>query len=269
MGAAPRSITIVSSHYHPHLGGVERYVGLQAKECVRLGFDVRIVTHDTERVGFLEEQPGLNIYRLRCWSPLAHHRLPFPVSLLELYRVAHALTSSPSDLTIVHTRYFLLSVFGCLLARCSGSPLVLVDHSSDYIRLGTRWLNGLCHVYEHFLTLVIMLFRPRVFGVARASVTWLRRFGIRRAGVCYNGVDLGQRLDSPVPLSEIIGSGATKKVILAVGRLVKEKGIMELVEGFERFAGKRDDYVLVIVGHGELEPRLRAVAQSNAKILLW
>jgi glycosyltransferase involved in cell wall biosynthesis len=220
-------------------------------------------------VGFLEEQPGLNIYRLRCWSPLAHHRLPFPVSLLELYRVAHALTSSPSDLTIVHTRYFLLSVFGCLLARCSGSPLVLVDHSSDYIRLGTRWLNGLCHVYEHFLTLVIMLFRPRVFGVARASVTWLRRFGIRRAGVCYNGVDLGQRLDSPVPLSEIIGSGATKKVILAVGRLVKEKGIMELVEGFERFAGKRDDYVLVIVGHGELEPRLRAVVQSNAKILLW
>lgn len=267
MGAGPRSITIVSSHYHPHLGGVERYVGLQTKECVRLGFAVRIVTHDTERVGFLEEQPGMNIYRLRCWSPLAHNRLPFPVSLRELYRLAHALTSSSSELTIVHTRYFLLSVLGCLLARCSGSHLVLIDHSSDYIRLGARWLNGLCHVYEHFLTMVIMLFQPRVFGVARASATWLRRFGMRRVGVCYNGVDLAQRLDSPVPLSEIIGPMASKKVVLAVGRLLKEKGFMELVEGFERFAEKRDDYVLVIVGHGELEPHLRAAAQRNAKIL--
>lgn len=267
MGAAPRSITIVSSHYHPHLGGMERIVASQAKECVRLGFAVRIVTHDTERVGFLEEQPGINIYRLRCWSLLAHNRFPIPVSLRELYRLAHALISSSSELTIVHTRYYLLSVLGCLLARCSGSHLVLIDHSSGYIRLGARWLNGLCHVYEHFLTVVIMLFRPRVFGDARASANWLRRFRMRRVGLCSNGVDLAQRLDSPVPLSEIIGPLASKKIVLAVGRLVKEKGVMELVEGFERFAGKRDDYVLVIVGYGELEPRLRAVAQRNAKIL--
>src|SRR5262249_26785382 len=127
-----RPITIVASHYFPHPGGVERFAGLQAKECVRLGFHVRIVTHDTEHLGFVEEQPGMTIYRLKCWSRFAHNRTPFPVSVRELYRVTRALNSPPSEATIVHTRFFFSSLFGCFLARWTGSRLALIDHGSGY-----------------------------------------------------------------------------------------------------------------------------------------
>jgi len=267
LSAGRRTITIFTSHYFPHLGGVERIVGWQAKEFARLGFAVRIVTHDTERLGFVEVQPDVTIYRLKSWSPMAHNRMPFPVSLPQLYRLTREIFSNPSELTVVHTRYYFLSVLGCLLARSSGGKLALIDHSSDYIRLGASWLNALSHVYEHFMTLMIQGFCPRVFGDARACAVWLRRFGIRRAGVCYNAIDLQQRLDSPILLRDILGPMATKKVVFAVGRLVKEKGFMELVNGFTRFAEHRNDYALVIAGHGELEPQLQAAAQTNPKIL--
>ena len=265
MNGVQRIITIVCAYYPPHPGGVERYVYLQARECARLGFAVRIVTHDTERLGWREELPGVTIYRLKCASPLSHDRMPFPTSLRQLYRLTRELFTRPSELTIVHTRYYPLSLLGCAWARCSGGKLVLIDHSSGYIQLGASWLNGVCHLYEHLVSLAVLAFCPRVFGVARASVTWLRRFGVRGAGVCRNGIDPHQRPLAPVPLREVVGSMADRRIILAVSRLVKAKGVMELVDGFRRFARSRDDYRLVVIGDGELEASLRAL--DDAKIL--
>jgi len=262
-----RLITLVCSHYYPHLGGVERFVSLQAKECVRLGFAVRIITHDTEKLGFVEEQPGITIYRLPYWSPLPHSRFPLVAGVRELCRLFRTSFSHPGELTVVHTRYYPLSLVGCFLARLTGTRLVLIDHSSDYIRLGSRALNVLGHIYEHLLTFLILLFRPQVFGVAHRCVHWLRRFGIRRASVCYNGIDLTEQALETTPLSEIIGPIASRHVVLAVGRLVKEKGVIELVEGFCRFAEGREDYVLVIIGYGDLEPMLRTVAEADSKII--
>ncbi|MGO9244182.1 MAG: glycosyltransferase family 4 protein [Verrucomicrobiia bacterium] len=267
MESSQRLITIVCSHYLPYPGGVERYVNLQARECVRLGFAVRIITHDSEQLGWSDVQPQITIYRLHCWSPLAHCRMPFPTNPGQLYHLTREFISRPGELTIVHTRYYLLSVLGCLWARCSGSKLALIDHSSDYIQLGNRWWNAACHVYEHLMTLAVLSFRPRVFGVAQACVKWLRRFGVRQAGVCYNGVDPDQRPTEVVPLRELIGSMADKKVVLAVGRLVKEKGVMELVAAFQSFARDREDYLLVVIGCGELESPLREAAKQDAKIL--
>jgi len=242
-------------------------VNLQAKECVRLGFAVRIIAHDTEGMGWRDELPGITVYRLKCWSPLSYNRMPFPTSPGQLCYLTREMLSHRGELTIVHTRYFLLSLFGCLWARCSGTRLALIDHSSDYIRLGTRWLNAACHVYEHLMSFAILLFCPRVFGVAQACVRWLRRFGVRKAGVCYNGIDPDQRPTAPVPLPDVIGKMADRKVVLAVGRLVKEKGVMELVAGFQSFAHDRNDYVLVIIGHGELESPLHDAAQTDPKIV--
>jgi glycosyltransferase involved in cell wall biosynthesis len=262
-------VMMVCSHYFPHPGGVERYVKLQAQECARLGFAVRIVTHDTENLGFIEEQPPIEIYRLKCWSPLPHRRLPVPVRPGELWRVWRACRARRPALTVVHTRYYPLSLFGCLLARGSGSRLALIDHSSDYIRLGSAWKNALGHGYEHLLSAMILLFRPKVFGVAQACVRWLRRFGVRRAAVCPNSVDPQQRRLAVIPLAEIIGPLASRKVVLAVGRLVREKGVMELVEGFLRFAQRRDDYALVVIGHGELEPEIQEAARRHPGRLLF
>lgn len=256
-----KSINIVCSHYFPHTGGVERFALLQAREFLRLGYMVNVITHDTESCGYYEKNGNLRIYRLRCKSLLKNNRIPMPVSFYELKRVYHDCFNNDSTLTIVHTRYFLLCIIAACFARLAKQHLVLLDHSSSYIELGGPFLNFVCRIYEHVFTACLKLFRPVVLGVSQACNVWLEQLGVKTSGVYYNGLDFSETVSSTVSLKEIFPIG-DRKIVLLVGRLLKEKGAVELVEGFRLFVKDNREFVLVIVGRGELEASLRALSED-------
>lgn len=52
-----------------------------------------------------------------------------------------------------------------------------------------------------------------------------------------------------------------KKIILFVGRLVKQKGVDYLLKAFSRLKRERNDVALVIIGKGELEGELKELAK--------
>ena len=54
----------------------------------------------------------------------------------------------------------------------------------------------------------------------------------------------------------------TKKVVLYVGRLVKQKGVDYLIKAFAKLRKERDDIVLVIVGGGECRDELKLLAKN-------
>jgi len=56
-------------------------------------------------------------------------------------------------------------------------------------------------------------------------------------------------------------------VILYVGRLVKQKGVQDLIEAVNQLSKKHQELYLLIVGHGEYEEELRKKASKNEKIL--
>jgi len=261
-----KTINIVCSHFPPHWGGIERYAEIQSRELAAIGFKVNVITHDTEDVGRFQQRGDVDVYRVRCVGFLKDNRLPLPTSIKDLCRVYQRCFRKDAVLTVIHARYYPLSVLGCLFARISGTKLVLIDHSSNYITFGNSLLSALACVYEHLVTFLILLFRPKVFGVAAACNRWLKRFGIRASGICYNGLDLDfQEAD----LSDIRGLHNIdgRRVILSVGRLVKEKGGLELVKGFQAFVQGRRDYALIVIGYGELEEEIRRAAEGSDAIV--
>ncbi len=54
----------------------------------------------------------------------------------------------------------------------------------------------------------------------------------------------------------------TKKVILYIGRLVKQKGVDYLIEAFSKLKKERDDVVLIIVGDGESRSELELLSKN-------
>ena len=54
----------------------------------------------------------------------------------------------------------------------------------------------------------------------------------------------------------------TKKVILYVGRLVKQKGVDYLIEAFSKLRKERDDVTLIIVGEGESRSELELLSKN-------
>lgn len=263
-----KTINIVCSYFPPHRGGIERFADIQSREMSALGFKVNVITHNTERTVAYERRGSVDVYRVRCIGFLKDKRLPFPGSIADLYRVYRRCFTRDAVLTVVHARYYLLSLIGCLFARMSGTTLVLVDHSSDYISLKGNLLNATAHVYERLMTSLIRLSRPKVFGVAAACNHWLQTLGIRPSGICYNGIDLSSK-EALLPDIRAMHKLAGRRVILYVGRLIEEKGVSELVEGFRKFAQGRTDYALIVIGYGELEPALeKAAAESDSIIFL-
>jgi len=62
-------------------------------------------------------------------------------------------------------------------------------------------------------------------------------------------------------LIERLGIG-TKKVILYVGRLIKQKGVNYLIEAFSKLREERDDVILIIVGEGESRSELELLSEN-------
>jgi glycosyltransferase involved in cell wall biosynthesis len=55
----------------------------------------------------------------------------------------------------------------------------------------------------------------------------------------------------------------SKKIILAVGRLTRQKNFDFLIKEFNKFIKKRDDYLLYIIGEGEERQSLEKLIKEN------
>jgi glycosyltransferase involved in cell wall biosynthesis len=102
--------------------------------------------------------------------------------------------------------------------------------------------------------------------VAEACNRWLRTFRIKPTGVCYNGLDLEFKEASIPDIREMHGANG-RRVILAVGRLVREKGIGELVKCFAASTELQAAYILIVIGSGELGDEIAQAARTHSSII--
>ena len=263
----PRVINIVCSHYPPHKGGVERFAFLQTSEFARRGLSVNVITHDTESLGFIEESGLVTIFRLSCASLIAGNRLPFPKSLAQLWHVYRRCFQRKNATTILHTRYYPLIIIAAIYSTLQFRRPILVDHSSSFMDFGPGFLKPICRLYEVILTLMLWLFRPRVFGVSHSCNQWLKRLGLRPEGVYYNCINPDDFKPQDIEIRETFSINSSH-IVIAIGRLVKEKGVLELAKAFLEFQVSHPDWALVVIGKGELEPQLKKLAKSGNNIHL-
>lgn len=137
-----------------------------------------------------------------------------------VHKVARFLKKEHYDLVIVENRPY----FGKFLKRVCSLPVLLHLHN-DFINKETRHLQDILPYYE---------------GMIVVSEFLKKRCGEVYSGpieVVYNGIDLA----SFVPGDEDIS-----KTIVYAGRVVKEKGVLELVRAFSRLQGS--DIRLRIIG---------------------
>jgi glycosyltransferase involved in cell wall biosynthesis len=257
-------INIVCAFYLPHIGGVEKYVSHQAKELQKLGFKVDIITSNSEKAGFKEDLGDLRIYRLSSILSLAGGKIPLPYNILQFFKVFRDCFLGNKTITFIHTRFYPLGLLGVLMGKLTGSQVLVVDHSSGYVEFESAALSKVSKIYDHILTFIIKLFMPKFYGVSQACNEWIKNFGITASGVCYNGIDYSEQIVNRIDIKKRHNIG---KYIIYIGRLIKEKGVIELIDGFEEFAKEYSDFNLIIAGSGPLESVITQRAKDNSKII--
>ena len=247
-----------TAQYLPTPGGVERYTWNLARRCVAAGHRAIIVTSTLPGLPARErDADGLEIYRLPAF-PVMGGRFP----VLRPFAPAADLWAQGIDFAVIQTRMYTQSIWAARQCRRRGIPALVIDHSTGYMMHGG--LGGvLGRWYEHLACGIIRRCGFPFYGVSGDVCRWLKTFGISAAGTLPNAVDPEElatlaRAEDRADWRQRLQVPADGHLIAFVGRLIPEKGALQLAKAVQQLPG----CVLAVAGTGPEEEALRAMGGS-------
>jgi glycosyltransferase involved in cell wall biosynthesis len=239
----PRSVVHVSGRYPPALGGVEKVVQYLARSQHKNGLSVSVLTSDDGRDESASDSEPFRVTRLRSVNFL--HTPLMPGLLRQLLAIDRG--------TVVHISHAYVPEMVWVFSRLMRRPYVAHFHGNlgPSGRLG-RLLFG---AYKRFVIGGVIRDASAVLALTKDDEsTLVARFGVEpsRVSVIRNGVD-GSFSYSGVRALH------SKPRLLFVGRLAVQKNLGLLLRALD---GVSDRFDTTLVGRGELEAELRAMAHD-------
>ena len=245
-----KTIAFFNGFYIPHLGGVERYTS-KVVEILKKKYNIIIVTTNDNNYKSKEIIDDIKVYRLPVYS-LCKNRYPFLHKNSEYKELLDDLNKEEIDYIICNTRYYQTSILGSKVSKDKKCPLYVIDHSSNHISVGNKILDFFGSIYEHHLTKKIKRYNPKFYGVSKRCNKWLKHFDIKASGVFYNAID--DKVYNE--FYHEVNNGDTI-VLSYIGRIIKEKGVLNLLEAFSELRKKYSNIELHIAGDGPLLEKIK------------
>lgn len=239
MNKSHKKILIITPLFHPLFGGMEEQCYLLGQEFLRLGYGVDILTERTKReFPAYENMDGLNVYRMAYikkrnaigYLKLASNLIFFVLKRQKDYEFCMMRTLTFPAIIVGLLKYLRLTKFKTIVTAETGGdggdfavlerqkfkkPAVFFLNQHNY-------LNSISEDHlNHFKEL---------------------KFDKRKLTKLYNGINISMYARSSYPVK------VTR--FLFIGRLVREKGLRELLEAFKRVSAKHPSAKLYIGGDG-------------------
>lgn len=245
---------IFAAQFLPHMGGIENYTYNISKELIKRGNEVAIVTNNTTGSPLREELDGIKVLRFPCYN-LINGRFPVMKLNKDFWKIHRYLKNHDYDIVVINARFYLHSIYAALYAKKKHIKSICIEHGTSHLSVHNKVLDFVGGVYEHFHTGILKKICKHYYGVSEACREWSAHFGIQSEGVLYNAVDLNkiERLKENCnrDFRREFLIKEDDQVIVFTGRLLKEKGIYELIEAVEQFNKTHKPVYLMIAGEGE------------------
>ncbi|MBP1553809.1 MAG: glycosyltransferase family 4 protein [Oscillospiraceae bacterium] len=241
---------IFSAQYLPTVGGVERYTNSLAKELIKCGHSVTVVTSALSEVPLHEtDADGIQIFRLPCIM-LMNGRFPLIKPSKQKSDFENWFKHSTPDFCVIQTRFYINSIYASYLCKKHSVPSIAIDHSTSHL-MGGGIIGKIGDMYEHFAAHYIKKRTKGFYGVSKQCANWLRHFGINDAGVLYNCANL-EAIEKITPASKSDYNCADQETLIVfAARLIPEKGVLKLIDAFNALPHSTNAK-LVIAGTGAL-----------------
>lgn len=255
---------IFSAQYLPHMGGIENYTYNISKKLIERGHSVSVVTSNTTQSESFETKENINIYRLDCFNFL-NGRYPIYKKNAVYRKILDRLNKEKFDLTIINARFYFHSLLGAKYSQDRAIPCIVIDHGTSHLTVHNKLLDCVGGGFEHFITKLLKRKCTSFYAVSKASSEWLKHFKIQSKGEIYNAIDLDTI--EKIKLENIGRDSYRRKycipdealIFTFTGRLLKEKGVIQLVESVEKWnndLSNRKIY-LFLAGEGILSDYLK------------
>src|SRR5438552_1179550 len=239
------------------IGGISTHVYHLSRALVEKGTPVRVITRDFPKTPAEEIIDGVPVSRVDSG------RVPESNFLLWIYHLNSQMISKATELfeterfDLIHAHDWVVGRAAVELKNRLGLPLISTIHATEIGRGGR--LDG---EYRRKVRDIERLLAEESDGIICCSNYMLdhiqHELGVANAKihVIPNGVEVdrfknngGSQLFSP-------GVSEDRKIILYVGRIVREKGIFTLLEALDELRTRGRDVSLVLVGEGPLKEDL-------------
>jgi glycosyltransferase involved in cell wall biosynthesis len=155
------------------------------------------------------------------------------------------------DIVNTHTRFFISSLLGLIMAKKQGLPLVHTEHGSTFVKDSSLFTRFVARVYDETLGRLVITSATKLFGVSKSCIEFASRLGGKNGIVIYNGIDTDfwnteERLPNKVTN------------ITFCGRMVKGKGVHDLLKALAQL--KSHEWNLQLVGDGNYLLKLKELA---------
>ena len=250
-------VAMVVSHFQPEFGGHEFYL---CKSLVKMGIDVTLYTSDRGRPGysnekFLNDNVSYEFEVKRFHAPLEISEIPFCKGLKK------ELNEDKFDIIHSHEFFQVCSLTAYKVSKNKNLPFILTQHGSSppingFIRVGYL-------IDKNTVGKYIMKKADGIIALTPKVRNDLVNLGIPKTNI--------QVISTGVPIkrySPNIESSLKKyvpdqeKVILFVGRLTENKGVINLLKAFQKVRAHIHNVKLVVVGKGKMEIELKNLARK-------
>lgn len=264
-----KSFCLFCANYLPNLGGVERYVFNLSKQLINDGHSVTVVTSNVFDLANHEiDENGIEIFRLPCCN-IMRGRYPILKKNSKFKALDKQLSKKKFDMVVINARFYIHSLYAANFAKKNNIKCITVEHGSTHLSADNKLLDLFVRQAEHFVTMLLKKKCSDYYAVSNAAGEWSAHFGIKSKGTLYNAVDLDaieQIKKSPVcNYRQELNIPEDATVIAFTGRLLKIKGVYELLEAFKML--NRDDLYLIYAGDGVEKKGLEAHAGDRVIFL--
>ena len=249
-------ILMLTDYFPPHTGGgVEVVVDQLSHGMVERGHQVSVLTLRTRGGERREATGNLTISRLPAIDLTGLIGVQLAVSVHAIPALISELRTFKPDLIHVHNLFFRNSEAAAVIARFNSTPLLLTMHLGD-MGGGFTAVKALTTLYEKTVGRCIVRSADRITGVSAAVASHAGVLGASSSSVQVipNGVDTS--------IFHPAESVPDMPTVLAVGRLVPNKGMDTLIKSVPEVLARVPEAKFVIAGAGPMDSSLRKLTES-------
>ncbi|WP_371363032.1 Putative glycosyltransferase EpsD [Sporomusa rhizae] len=226
------------------------------------GMDVKVVCSDGPDVPSLRAK-GYDIKTIEI-----SRKISLINHLFAIFKLFWFIRDSKFDVVHVHTP--IASIIGRIAAKLAGVPLIIYTAHGFYFHDGMReWKRKLVIGIEKLMG---RFFTDIIFCQSLEDTITAINVGIIDKSRIYhigNGVDISHfdpssiDQDRQIIMMEEMSLDKSNKIIGFIGRLVREKGILDLIEAFVLILRKFPNAKLLIIGDNRAKDRANVVDEIN------
>ena len=246
------------------VGGLSRHVYDLSRYLVRHGYEVHVVTTEIGDAPHEEVVEGVHVHRVHVMQPDGGEFIHWAFQLnLMMIDACQMLIDGGLKFDLVHAHDWLVSYAAKTVKEQYGLPLVSTIHATEHGR--NHGIHTDMQRYIHSLEWRLTYESQRVILCStymQREAEAIFQLPSDKLDVIPNGVDPEMLKPSVRPVGgENEFAGSMDRVVMFVGRLVREKGVHTLLDAAPRILADFANVKFVIAGKGPMLPELVAQAE--------